>query len=267
MGQRGSEKGIKDDVDYGTAFLDARKGAAGAGGDEPPAPPPAPVPLPPSGKSVGQIVLFLVLSLTVIAGGVGLFVLTGDGGDASGDLISEGGGVEIADRDRRVTTTTTEATTTTTEATTTTTQPPTSTTQLGATTVPNQGSVVPVVTTIAPACPSGGVSSAVGGTWTSIVGGDWRVDFTGSSTTNNTTAAIKLNVEVPITYVDDGGSSQVIAFRPDQYGQTIAPGATVNWSGVRLIRDAPQQPAMGSATGRWAWADPAFATCEVGAFS
>lgn len=278
MGQRGEEKGIDPEADYGQQFLNA-KGSA----PRPPMPPAGDggtPPIPPSGRSVGQIVMIVILVLAVLGGGAALVLLSGgDSGSTDDDLITAGG-VQI-DEEGRVRTTTTEAPeTTTTEApeTTTTEAPETTTTPpLAPTTavagfppVTGPGGVIPppaptvAVPTTAPppACPGGSVATSITGATVTIVGGAWKVDVSGT-TTNNTTAAIRMQVTVPITYVDGGGATKTVTAQPAQYGQTVAPGASLSWSVSQPVT-SDQQPRPGSPAGAFSWADPSMASCPTG---
>lgn len=271
------EKGIDPNADYGKQFLNAR------GGEPPHNEPPRPTQVPdePSGRSVGQMVLIGVVVVLVLGGAVAAVALGGGGGSVDDDLITAEG-IEIDEEGRPVRTTTTEATTTTTEATTTTTEATTTTsttttTVPGVTTVPGfppgtgpyqtLPSTLPTLpptlpATTTPPCPSGSVATNLTGATVTIVGGAWKVDVTGT-TTNNTTGAITLQVTVPINYVDEGGGSKTVTAKPAEYGRSIAPGATLNWSVSQPVT-SPQQPRPGTPTSAFSWTDSSFAACPTG---
>jgi hypothetical protein len=258
------EQGIRDDADYGTQFLNAKKSDAGvSGGDEPP-PPPRPVPVPPGGgRSVGQIVMIALIVVAVVGGGIAFFALGGGGGGSDDDLISGGDGVEVGDHDRRGTTTTTEEPrrTTTTEkpaTTTTSTAPSTTVATTVATTV-----TTAVPTTAAPACPGGSARTTLEGDYAVLPGQQFRINITGT-TANQTTEAIDLTLMVAVAHTPASGGPKVTTARPDKYGQSIPAGGTLTWTATVVVESTSQPSA--SSTGSWAWSDAKFATCPVGTF-
>jgi hypothetical protein len=109
------------------------------------------------------------------------------------------------------------------------------------------------------ACPGGSVSTRVDGATVTIAGGMYKVEVQGQ-TLNDTTGGIKFEVTVPVTA---GGRTDQV--RPDQFGQTIAAGATLKWTLTKLV-ESTSQPTIGSPSGNWSWADPKHASCPTSAF-
>lgn len=260
MAQGYHEQGIRDGEDYGTQFLNARKDG-GAGGDEPPKDVPSPPPPPPGGRSVGQILMIVLIVGAVLGGGVAVFLLAGGGGSAGDDLISAGDDVEIGDHDRRGTTSTTGEATTTTEAreTTTTTAARTTTTASTTPTTPPSTPTTPVPTTAAIACPGGFAGSQLEISIAALPAGQYRVTITGS-TKNETTAAINLQLVVPVV-----GSEGTTNAKPDKYGSVVAPGASLSWVATTVIT-SDSEPEVTRASGTWTWTDPKFRACPTGTF-
>jgi hypothetical protein len=263
MAQRYTEKGIKDDADYGTQFLNARKDdGGGGGGDEPPRPTPGDG-QGGGGRNVGQIVMIAVIVLAVIAGVVAVFALGGGDDGDSGDLIAEGDGVEVGDHERRSTTSTTEEpepTTTEAPETTTTTTASTTTTSPTSTTA----STAPPTSTAPVSCPGGATRTTIGGTYSVLPGQQFRVSIEGT-TVNETTAAIDLTLTVAVTHQPTAGSNKVTNVRPEEFGRSIPAGGQLTWH-ASVIVDSAAEPAPPMATGSWAWSDAALAECPVGTF-
>jgi hypothetical protein len=259
MAQGYHEKGIKDDADYGTQFLNARKEDGGGGGDEPPRPPP-PTPSP-GGRSAGSIIA-IVLVVVAVVGGLTAFVLAAPKDGDSGDLIADGEGVDIGDHDRREETTTTtdpprETTTSTAAPTTTTTSPPPTTPITPPT--PTSAPIVTPAPTLAPSCPGGFAGSQLSVNISALPASQWRVTINGT-TRNDTTASINLLLTVPIN-----GSGGTTDARPDKYGTAVAPGATLAWTATATV-DSSSEPTVTRAAGTWAWTDPQYASCATGTF-
>lgn len=287
---KGSERGIDPDADYGTQFLNAKKG-------EPPPPPPptgaAPAAAPPPEEKeggAGKVIMIVVAIFAVLGGILGFVAFAGGGDDSDGDdnLITAGG-VEIRDTDRAApTTTTTKPEPTTTkppETTTTTTAPPTT---LPPTTLPPVVPTLPpvtvpggfpVVTTLpgqplppptAPpttgvTCPGGSVSTRVDGAISTLVGDQWKVEVDGT-TLNNTTASINLGVTVPVTYKPTGSGNKTDEVKPAQFNQSVRPGTSLKWTIDLTIPDSTTQPTIAAPTGDWTWTDASFASCPTNAF-
>jgi hypothetical protein len=260
MAQGYHEQGIKNGEDYGTQFLNARKDG-GAGGNEPPKDVPSPPP-PPGGRSVGQILMIALIVLAVVGGGAAALILSTGGDDVGDDLIAEGDEVAISDHDRQAAATTTteepETTTTTAAPTTTTTTPASTTTQSTAaptTTVPP----TQAPTSAAVACPGGFAGTQLTVSIAALPQSQFRVTVNGA-TTNSTTAAINLQLTVPI-----GGSEGTTNIRPDKYGASVRPGATLNWTATTIVT-SDTQPDVNHANGSWTWTDPKFSGCATGTF-
>jgi hypothetical protein len=291
---RGSERGIDPTADYGTQFLNARKG-------EPEGPPPPPPPTTEGSEGGaggrGKMVLVAVIVVALLGGAAAVFALSGgdDEGDTGDDLITASGRVEVDDEGRPIATTTTttekpEPTTTEAPETTTTQAPttlapttppptlPTVTTLPVATlppgyptltTLPGGGPLpttpVPTApqTTAGPTCPGGSVSTRVNGAFVTIAGGQYKVEVDGT-TVNDTTAAINFEVTVPVTY-KPGGSSKTDNVRPDQYGQSVRAGGSLDWTLTYLV-NSENTPTIGSPSGSWSWTDAALRSCPTSAF-
>lgn len=293
---RGSERGIDPSADYGTQFLNARKGEPEGPGSPPPPPPPTAGDGAPGGGK-GKVAIIAVIVVALLGGAVAVFALSGGSDDESGDdLITASGGIKVDEDGRPIpTTTTTEKP----KPTTTTTEPPETITTLPPTTLPPQtlppqtlppqtvpGQTLPpgfpTVTTLpggvplpttptptapqttaGPTCPGGSVSTRVNGAFVTIAGGQYKVEVEGT-TVNDTTAAINFEVTVPVTY-QPGTSSKTDQVRPDQYGQSVRAGSSLDWTLTYLV-DSENTPTIGSPSGTWSWTDSALRSCPTSAF-
>jgi hypothetical protein len=263
------EQGIKDDVDYGTQFLNGR--AAADGGEAPPAPPPAPPSAgdePPGGRGVGTV-LMVVLIVGALAAGVAGFLLFGGGGDDdSGDLVTAGD-VEIDENGFpvRETTTTTEApratTTTTTTATTSTTLAPTTT---ASTAPPPTAPTTPPTPppTQAPSCPGGSSQTTLSVRPSTTGNGQWLIDMSGT-TSNGTTAPFDLTLVVTVQHEPAAGNTQTREVRTDQNGRSVPAGGSIDWTASVTVPSKTEPRVLG-AGGAWRWSEPRYASCPTGTF-
>lgn len=268
---KGYERGIKDDADYGTQFLNARAGASGDEGAPPPPPPPTPGDDEPApSRGVGLVVMILLIVGAIGAGIAGFLIFGGDSGGSSGDLVTAGD-VEI-DADGfpvRETTTTTEKpeSTTTTTSSSTTTSTTLATTSTTASTVPVPTTVAVPVTpppTQAPSCPGGSSQTTLQGPYSATGANQYRLDLSGT-TTNDTTAAFDLTLVVRVQHEPTAGQVKTIEVRTDQNGQSVPAGGSIAWTATANLRSVSAPQPLG-AGGSWRWSDAQYAPCPTGTF-
>jgi hypothetical protein len=266
---KGYERGIKEDADYGTQFLNA-SGARSAGeGEPPPPPPPTPGDEPPASRGIGLVVMVLLIVGAIGAGIAGFLIFGGGDDGSSGDLVTSGDVVidENGFPVRVTTTTTEEPAPTTTTSSTTTTSTTLATTSTTAPTLPVPTTVAAPVTpppTQGPTCPGGSSSTTLSVQPIVSTGDQFRLELTGT-TTNNTTAAFDLTLVVRIQHEVAAGQVRTMEARTDQNGQSVPAGGSITWTATASGRSISQPQVLG-AGGNWRWSDPQLASCPTGSF-